>query len=77
MHIEGLLVRSKKCLRDVLRVALNGEGITKAHPVPNAQDFAQGLHKTLPKACTRLCSKPAQDLLKTLQRLRTRLCSNL
>ena len=34
VHIEGLLVRSKVGLRDVLREALNGEGITIVHPVP-------------------------------------------
>ena len=32
MHIEGLLVRSKVGLRDVLREALNGKGITIAQP---------------------------------------------
>jgi len=33
MHIEGLLVWSIGCLRDVLREALNGKGITIVHPV--------------------------------------------
>ena len=34
MHIKGLLVWSIGCLRDVLREALNGKGITIVHPVP-------------------------------------------
>ena len=37
LHIEGLLVWSKVGFRDVLREALNGEGITIVHPVPTAQ----------------------------------------
>ena len=32
VHIEGLLVRSKEGLRDVLCAALNEEGITIVHP---------------------------------------------
>ena len=39
MHIEGLLVRSKVFLRDVLREALNAEGINKVHPVTHAPNL--------------------------------------